>query len=41
MEQALLKELRTDRLGERVRLEQERIAFSAVERAVAATESVT
>lgn len=41
MEQALLEELRTDRLGERVRLEQERIAFSTVERAVAATESVT
>ena len=40
-EQALFEELRTDRLGERVRLEQERIAFSVVERAVAATEGVT
>ncbi|MCH8504133.1 MAG: DUF2220 domain-containing protein [Ectothiorhodospiraceae bacterium] len=40
-EQALFEELRADHLGERVRLEQERIAFGAVERAVAATEVVT
>ena len=40
-EQALFEELRADRLGARVRLEQERISFSAVERAVAATEVIT
>ncbi|TFH85521.1 hypothetical protein EQG41_17075 [Billgrantia azerbaijanica] len=39
-EQALFEALHHDRLGERVRLEQERIAFGAVERAVAATEDL-